>query len=147
MTVRERILFEPSGSLCYCPHGSSLRLYKPFSGTVRDRQRSQGAAPDGRIVPASQGAFLRNLAFFHIDRHRSADVARSILGSDFDGALITDRYAAYNGVHPKERQVCLAHLVTLAKELIRELLLIEGASRDATSEAFCEEIAAFFSKA
>ena len=88
-----------------------------------------------------------DLAFFHIDQHRSTEVAQSLLGRNFDGALITDRYAAYNGVHPKERQVCLAHLIRQAKEIGRELLLIEGTSRDTKSEAFCENIATFFSKA
>ena len=88
-----------------------------------------------------------HLAFFHIDRHRSTEVAQYLLGSSFEGILVTDRYAAYNGVHPKERQVCLAHLIRQAKEIGRELLLIEGASRDTKSEAFCEDIATFFSKA
>jgi len=88
-----------------------------------------------------------DLALFHIDRHRGTEVAQSLLGQSFDGTLITDRYAAYNGVNPKARQVCLAHLITLAKELTRELLLIEAVSRDAKSEAFCEDIATFFSKA
>ena len=37
------------------------------------------------------------LAFFHIDRHRSADVAKNIFGEDFGGTLVRDRYAAYNG--------------------------------------------------
>jgi hypothetical protein len=71
---------------------------------------------------------------------------KSLLGRNFDGALITDRYAAYNGVHPKERQVCLAHLIRQAKEIGRELLLIEGALGDTKSQAFCEDIATFFSQ-
>lgn len=88
-----------------------------------------------------------DLAFFHIDRHRSTEVARSILGSNFEGALVTDRYAAYNGANAKARQVCLGHLITHAKEISRELLLIENASRDKRAEAFCADIATFFSKA
>ena len=88
-----------------------------------------------------------DLAFFHIDRHRSTEVAQSLLGRNFDGALITDRYAAYNGVHAKERQSCLAHLITRAKELTGELHLMESTSRDAKAEVFCEHIAGFFSHA
>ena len=87
----------------------------------------------------------KDLAFFHIDRHRSTEVAQHLLGSSFDGVLVTDRYAAYNGVHAKERQTCLAHLITRAKEITRELLLLE--TRDVSAEAFCETIAGFFSKA
>ncbi len=44
--------------------------------------------------------------------------------------------AAYNGVNAKARQACLAHLITRAKEITRELLLIEDASRDKKAEPF-----------
>jgi hypothetical protein len=29
-----------------------------------------------------------NLSFFHLDRHRSAEVAKNIFGEDFDGILV-----------------------------------------------------------
>ena len=86
-----------------------------------------------------------HLAFFHIDRHRSTEVAQYLLGSRFEGILVADRYAAYNGVHANARQACLAHLITQAKEITRELLLIED--RDKEAEAFCAGVATFFSKA
>lgn len=88
-----------------------------------------------------------DLAFFQIDRHRSTEVAQSILGSNFDGVLVADRYAAYNGVNAKERQSCLGHLITKAKEITQELLLIEDKARHKKAEAFCDNIAAFFSNA
>jgi transposase len=87
----------------------------------------------------------RDLAFFHIDRHRSTEVARSILGSRFEGILVTDRYAAYNGADAHARQICLAHLIRQAQEVTRELTLIED--RDERSEAFCADIATLLSKA
>jgi hypothetical protein len=87
------------------------------------------------------------LAFFQIDRHRSTEVAQSILGSNFGGVLVADRYAAYNGTNAKARQSCLGHLITKAKEINRELLLIEEQARDKKAEAFCDNIAAFFSNA
>lgn len=86
-----------------------------------------------------------NLAFFHIDRHRSTEVARSVLGIHFDGVLVTDRYAAYNGADAQARQICLAHLIRQAKEIAKELALIED--RDKKAEAFCTDIATFLSKA
>jgi hypothetical protein len=87
----------------------------------------------------------RDLAFFHLDRHRSTEVAQSILGSRFEGILVTDRYAAYNGADAHARQVCLAHLIRQAKETSRELALIED--HDTLAEAFCADIASFLSKA
>ena len=88
-----------------------------------------------------------DLAFFQIDRHRSTEVAQAILGTNFSGVLVADRYAAYNGSHAKERQSCLGHLITKAKEITQELLLIEDAARNKKAEAFCNNIAAFFSNA
>jgi transposase len=88
-----------------------------------------------------------DLAFFQIDRHRSTEVAQSILGSNFSGVLVADRYAAYNGTNAKARQSCLGHLITKAKEITRELLLIEDKARDKKAEAFCDNIAGFFSHA
>ena len=87
------------------------------------------------------------LAFFHIDRHRSTEVAQSILGSKFEGVLVADRYAAYNGTNAKARQSCLGHLITKAKEIKRELLLLEDKARDKKAGVFCDNIAAFFSNA
>ena len=88
-----------------------------------------------------------DLAFFHIDRHRSTAVAQSILGSDFGGVLITDRYAAYNGVNAKERQSCLAHIIRKAKEITQELLLMDSTARDEKAAVFCAGITTLLSKA
>lgn len=65
------------------------------------------------------------LAFFHIDRHRSGDVAQAILGEHFDGTLVTDDYAAYNAVDAHDRQRCLSHLLRAAKEIKTELDLLK----------------------
>ncbi len=88
-----------------------------------------------------------DLAFFHIDRHRSTVVAQSILGNKFDGVLNTDGYAAYNGVNAKERQSCLAHLIRKADEVKKEILLKKTPFQDCESIRFCESIAKLFKKA
>ena len=70
-----------------------------------------------------------NLAFFHLDRHRSAEVARSIFGKNFQGTLIRDRYAAYNGIG-LNWQACLAHIITKAKEIKGEQALLPDSEQD-----------------
>jgi hypothetical protein len=51
-----------------------------------------------------------SLALFLIDHHRSGDVVRRVLGESFAGTLVSDFYAAYNGLAcPKQR--CLVHLL------------------------------------
>jgi hypothetical protein len=70
-----------------------------------------------------------NVAFFHIDRHRSAEVAKAIFGKDFAGTLVRDRYAAYNGIGA-HWQACLAHIITTVKEINREHALLPEAEKD-----------------
>jgi transposase len=79
------------------------------------------------------------LAFFHIDRHRSADVAKNIFGEDFDGTLVRDRYAAYNGIGV-DWQACLAHILTKAKEISGEHALLPQTERDAATGRFCDRV-------
>jgi len=80
-----------------------------------------------------------NLAFFHIDRHRSAEVAKSIFGEDFDGTLVRDRYAAYNGIGV-DWQTCVAHILTKAKEIRGEHALLPQADKDAATDPFCDHL-------
>ena len=80
-----------------------------------------------------------NLAFFHIDRHRSADVAKTIFGEDFDGTLVRDRYAAYNGIGV-DWQICIAHILTKAKEIRTEYALLPQTEKDVAVGPFCEGV-------
>ena len=88
-----------------------------------------------------------DLAFFHINRHRSSEVAQSIFGDNFSGILNTDGYAAYNAVNPKDRQSCLAHLIRKAKEIKQEILLKKPRFQDKKSLLFCNSISTLFQKA
>ena len=80
-----------------------------------------------------------NLAFFHIDRHRSAEVAKALFGEDFNGTLVRDRYAAYNGIG-RDWQACLAHIITKAKEISREQALLPESQMDAATGPFCDRV-------
>ena len=80
-----------------------------------------------------------NLSFFHIDRHRSAEVAKTIFGEDFDGTLVRDRYAAYNGIGV-DWQVCIAHILTKAKEIRTEYALLPQTEKDVAVGPFCEGV-------
>jgi transposase len=80
-----------------------------------------------------------NLAFFHIDRHRSTEVAKTIFGEDFDGTLVRDRYAAYNGIGV-DWQVCIAHIITKAKEISGEHALLPQTEKDPATAPFCDRL-------
>jgi hypothetical protein len=81
-----------------------------------------------------------DLAFFHLDPHRSTQAAQAVLGQRFGGTLVADAFASYNGVHPKDRQSCLAHIKTKAKELGQELALLKGRAADPAARQFCRDI-------
>ncbi len=81
-----------------------------------------------------------DLAFFHLDEHRSTQAAQSVLGQHFGGTIVADAFASYKGVHPKDWQSCLAHIKTKAKELEAELALLEGAAADPTARRLCQDV-------
>ena len=81
-----------------------------------------------------------DLALYHLDAHRSGEAAQSIFGERFAGTLVADAYASYNGVHPKDRQSCLAHIKTKAKDLEAELALLKGKAADPPARQFCKDI-------
>ncbi|HWR72415.1 MAG TPA: transposase, partial [Nitrospirota bacterium] len=81
-----------------------------------------------------------DLAFFHIDRRRSADAAKAVFGDKFDGTLVRDRYAAYNDIGT-EWQSCWAHIITKAKEIGREHALLPQPEKDRRVEAFVSNVA------
>jgi Transposase IS66 family/zinc-finger binding domain of transposase IS66 len=60
------------------------------------------------------------LALFLIDRHRSREVITRVLGESFAGTLVSDFYAAYNGLDCA-KQRCLVHLLRELAKLREEL--------------------------
>jgi transposase len=51
------------------------------------------------------------VSVFRIVRSRGKEVAKQMLGENFAGVLVSDRWCAYNWVHALRRQVCWAHLI------------------------------------
>lgn len=87
-----------------------------------------------------------DIAFFHIDRHRSKKVAQGIFGPDFKGIVVRDRYAAYNGIG-MDWQSCLAHIIRRAKEIKQEHALLPDAERDGAIDPFCDGVQNLFKQA
>jgi Transposase IS66 family/zinc-finger binding domain of transposase IS66 len=102
-------------------------LFEPVVEQLLERLRNspvvQGDETGWRIN--GQGAWAwcfrdPSLAVFLIDKHRSRDVIVRVLGESFSGTLVSDFYAAYNGLDcPKQR--CLVHLLRELAKLREEL--------------------------
>jgi transposase len=55
-------------------------------------------------------AATADAAYFRIARSRGSDVARELLGANFKGRIVTDRWCAYTIIPVQRRQICWAHL-------------------------------------
>jgi len=82
----------------------------------------------------------QDLAAFQWHPRRTAEAAQTLLGQKFSGVLVADAFASYNSVEPKDRQSCLSHIKTKAKELEQELTLLKGAAADPRARQFCQDI-------
>jgi transposase len=52
----------------------------------------------------------KDAAYFRIERSRGSDVARELLGGEFKGRIVSDRWCAYTFIPVNRRQICWAHL-------------------------------------
>jgi len=136
--------FVPASALGFDRKGAARG--EPIYEDLRDKIRTSDVVHGDETSWRSDGVghhvwFAGNecLAFFHIDRHRSAEVAKSIFGENFAGTLVRDRYAAYNGIGV-DWQICIAHIITKAKEISGEHALLPQAEKDAAVSPFCERL-------
>jgi transposase len=102
-------------------------LFEPVVDELLERLRNspvvQGDETGWRINGQTAWAWCfrdPKLAIFLIDRHRSRDVIVRVLGASFAGTLVSDFYAAYNGLDCT-KQRCLVHLLRELAKLRAEV--------------------------
>ena len=134
----------------------------PASAMAFDRQ----AARQGLPLYEELGAMLKSADWAHADEtswrengrgrylwfggnqhiavyqiaDRTSDSAVQLLGSDFDGTLITDAYAAYNAVHAAHRQTCWRHIAARCKEILQQIKLTSPPITVPQAVAFCDQL-------
>jgi transposase len=86
-----------------------------------------------------------HLAVYQI-ANRSSESAVKLLGSDFDGSLVTDACASYNAVKARYRQTCWSHLARRCKELLQQIKLTKPGIRVPKAVAFCKQLERFASR-
>jgi transposase len=136
--------FVPASALGFDRKGAARG--EPIYEDLRDKIRASDVLHGDETSWRSDGVghhvwFAGNerLAFFHIDRHRSAEVAKNIFGQNFAGTLVRDRYAAYNGIGV-DWQICIAHIITKTKEIRAEHALLPQTEKDAAVGPFCDRL-------
>lgn len=135
--------FDRKASACGTPLHEDLREKIRMSDMIHADETSWRNDGIGHYV---WFAGNEKLAYFHIARSRSAEVAKTIFGTNYEGIVVRDRYAAYNNIG-SEWQSCLAHIITKAKEIKREHGLLPLADKDAQTDRFCEKIGTLFTQA
>jgi transposase len=142
--------FVPSSAMAFSHRtaGRAAHLYEDLREKIQASAVVHGDETHWRI--AGKSAFLWYAgnpltAFFHADPSRGSDVATSIFGKAFGGALVADSYAAYNAINAQRRQACLAHLKRKAKETAERINLMPEQLRDMPSLRFCNTLEKFFS--
>ena len=102
-------------------------LFEPVVEELLERLRNspvvQGDETGWRINGQTAWAWCfrdPKLAIFLIDKHRSRDVLVRVLGESFAGTLVSDFYAAYNGLDC-DKQRCLVHLLRELAKLREEV--------------------------
>jgi transposase len=142
--------FVPASALGFDRKGAARG--EPIYEDLRDKIRASDVVHGDETSWRSDGVghhvwFAGNerLAFFHIDRHRSAEVAKSIFGENFAATLVRDRYAAYNGIGV-DWQICIAHIITKVKEISAEHALLPQTEKDAAADPFCDHLIDLFSR-
>ena len=90
-----------------------------------------------------------DLSFYLIDPHRSAAVAKSILGDSFYGTLISDSYGVYLSLDVQARQACLAHYLRESKDLLEKLDVQhqQGLPDDPKSRGWIQKVQNIFKQA
>lgn len=104
------------GSIASCEREVSLAVRQPVEDVAKAvRQRTVAHADETGFREGNERTWLwvavTDVAtYFVVHPRRDREGALRVLGEDFDGWLITDRWSAYDR-HPVERrQVCWAHL-------------------------------------
>jgi transposase len=95
----------------------SVALADPWAKlaeAVRQAEVVHADETSWRLAGAQQWLWLGAAALtacFRIDRHRSQAAAKELLGEDFGGIVVTDRYAAYHFLDILQQQLCWAHVI------------------------------------
>jgi transposase len=84
----------------------------------------RGAIRQAEVLHADETSWLRAgqgewlwvaasalCACYRIDPHRSQQAAKDLIGEDFGGFLVSDRYAAYHFLDVLQQQLCFAHVI------------------------------------
>ena len=88
--------------------------WQALAEAIRQAEVVHADETSWRLSGAQQWLWLGAAALFacyRIDPHRSRAAAKELLGEDFGGILVSDRYAAYHFLDVLQQQLCWSHAI------------------------------------
>jgi transposase len=100
-------------AICKRASHALVGAYDQLADAVREQPVVHADETGWRWPDQRRWAWLacsEKIAVYHLTDSRAARVAKQLLGEDFTGIVVSDRYAGYNWIVPAQRQVCWSHL-------------------------------------
>jgi len=130
-----------TGSIIALEQSTGKALTKPVEEAVNYIKRSDVVNTDETGWRNSNKlswlwtAVTKCLSVFSMSKHRDKKTLTTLVGKDFSGIIVSDRYSAYNLFPPEQRGLCWAHLkrdftalaerTGFSKQIGTELLKVE----------------------
>lgn len=100
-------------AICKRTSGMLAGAYDELADAVREQPVVHADETGWRWPGLKRWAWLAStdrIAVYHLTGSRAAQVAKDLLGEDFAGVLVSDRYGGYSWLDPAQRQACWSHL-------------------------------------
>jgi transposase len=101
-------------AICKRASDALAGAYDQLAGAVGDQPVVHADETGWRWPGLRRWAWLASteqIAVYHLTDSRAARVAKLLLGEDFNGVLVSDRYGGYGWIDPAQRQACWSHLL------------------------------------
>ena len=116
-------------------------MYETIQGMVKTSSYIHADETGWRVDGDNQWLWCftnKELVYYKIDKSRSSEVVKAVLGVLYTGILITDFFSAYGVIDAAKKQKCLAHLLRFIKEIEENYVLTEK------EKLFCNVIKTVF---
>ncbi len=101
-------------AICKRASRALAQAYDQLADAVREQRVVHADETGWRWPGLRRWAWLAStdeIAVYHLTDSRAARVAKLLLGEDFKGILVSDRYGGYGWIAPAQRQACWRHLL------------------------------------
>jgi transposase len=98
-----------------CPATTEAKHYIQSQAVIHSDETSFKQGNQDKLNPNQTQGWIWTLVtpwvcFFEVVLSRSGATAQALIGKDFKGIVISDRYSSYNWIELTQRQVCWAHI-------------------------------------